>query len=266
MGLGGAIATLDRRRPGWPRFTGVTLCVLAAMQWAAFFWYPVADLVMRPLEMRARAMAANAPRNGYAAILVLGGIGHSPSVVSDGERAARSTGDRVARAARLYDSGLAPIIIASGGGAGIAPAKSSMPEAEAMRGLLLNLGVPADAIVLEPRSLSTRENALESRKLVDRRDKVALVTSAYHMPRAMREMQCAGLHAVAFPSGYLVPLVARPTAQWLRPTIGAHQMATIAIKEWLGLLVQDAERLARTRSCDGVDEGVEDATAPSSQD
>ena len=113
-----------------------------------------------------------------------------------------------------------------------------VPEAELMRTLLQHLGVPIDAILLEPRSLNTRENARESRKLLGDQGNVALVTSAYHMPRAMREMQSAGLHVFAFPTGFLIPPEGRPAFQQWLPGPEAQQMATLAIKEWLGMSIQ----------------------------
>jgi uncharacterized SAM-binding protein YcdF (DUF218 family) len=92
--------------------------------------------------------------------------------------------------------------------------------------------------LLEPRSLNTRENARESRHLLGDQDKVALVTTAYHMPRAMREMQSAGLHTFAFPTDFRIPLESRPAFQQWLPSPEAQQLATLAIKEWLGMLIQ----------------------------
>jgi uncharacterized SAM-binding protein YcdF (DUF218 family) len=208
------------------------------LQLAAFSWYPIADLLMRPLEERALAMGADAPTAGYAAILVLGGIGRSPPSTSIREPELGNGSDRVWLAAQLYHTGLAPKIIASGGSFETSDGTVLVPEAELMRTLLLDFGVPTDAILLEPRSRNTRENASESRKLLGDQDNVALVTSAYHMPRAMREMQLAGIHAFAFPSGFLIPRKGRPAFQQWVPSLGALRLATQAIKEWLGILSQ----------------------------
>src|SRR5438105_2386398 len=58
--------------------------------------------------------------------------------------------DRVATACQLYREGRAPKLIFSGG-----PGDGPVTEPEAMRRLAGRLGVPDDAILLDPRGLST---------------------------------------------------------------------------------------------------------------
>jgi uncharacterized SAM-binding protein YcdF (DUF218 family) len=70
--------------------------VIAALQLAAFSWYPIADLIVRPLEERARTMAADAPPDGYAAIRVLGGVGRSPPSGSNRDPELRNPASRLA--------------------------------------------------------------------------------------------------------------------------------------------------------------------------
>jgi len=204
------MAALSGRRAYRLRRAAAALCVIAVLQLAAFSWYPIADLIVRPVEERAQTMAADAPLDGYAAILILGGIGRSPPSGSNRDPELGHSASRVWLAARLYHAGLAPRMIASGGSFETVHGTALVPEAELIRMLLQDLGVPIDAILLEPRSLNIRENARESRKLLDDQDKVALVTSAYDMPRAMREMQSAGLHSFAFPTNFRIPLEGRP--------------------------------------------------------
>jgi len=239
MVFGSAMAALAGRRTYRLRRAGIALCTIAVLQLAAFSWYPIADLIMQPLEDRARTLATDAPTDGYTVILVLGGIARPSSSGSNRRPDWGNAADRVLLAARLYQAGVAPRIIASGGSFEMADGTTSVPEAELMRTLLQDLGVPIEAIVLEPRSRNTRENARESRKLLNNEDKIALVTSAYHMPRAMREMQSVGLHAFAFPTGFLIPAKRRSIEQWL-PRRGALELATLAIKERLAMLGQFA--------------------------
>ena len=61
-------------------------------------------------------MAASAPRDGYAAILLLGGVGTPPAEGSSQDIELSNAAGRVWLAARLYRAGLAPRIIVSGGG------------------------------------------------------------------------------------------------------------------------------------------------------
>ena len=60
----------------------------------------------------------------------------------------------------------APKLVVSGGSFTSATGAPLVSEAAAARELLVELGVPPDAIVLEERSQTTRENAIESMKIV----------------------------------------------------------------------------------------------------
>ena len=75
------------------------------------------------------------------------------------------------------------IIVSGGKGS-----KDSLPEAQAMRNYLIGKGIPDDKILLEDQSRSTRENLKFSRKIINERggsDKIALVTSSYHVLRCL---------------------------------------------------------------------------------
>ncbi len=86
-----------------------------------------------------------------------------------------------------------------------------------MRDFLVYRGVPAEAIQLEDRSTSTRENALfTAEKLKGVPGKVVLLTSDYHMYRACRAFARAGLHVTPLP----VPDAGKRNVQWrLRCTV-----------------------------------------------
>ncbi len=78
------------------------------------------------------------------------------------------------------------------------PAPRGDVEAEVMRDLAVDLGVPADAIRIETKSRNTIENARFTKQLLSaeaspgRRSQVILVTSPYHLGRARRLFECAG--------------------------------------------------------------------------
>ena len=104
-----------------------------------------------------------------------------------------------------------------------------------MRGLLLDFGVPADRIVLETESVNTIENIRNIRTIVGR-GSIALVTSAYHMPRAMQLARLAALNARAFPTDWhVIPDLRMPGLSFM-PSIGALYDSATAIKEHLALL------------------------------
>lgn len=201
--------------------------VLALAELLVLSLWPVADALQASLQDRARVEAKAAPACCYDAIVVLGGgIGPAePPHVP--EPHLTDSADRIWHAARLYHRGLAPRIIVSGGGG-----NGEMSEADAMRLFLTDLGVPSEAIVIEGASLNTIENIRYVRKLV-KDGRVALVTSASHMPRAMRLARIAGLNVAAFPTDWGPPAGSRAAWEEWVPSLGALSVSTIALVEIL---------------------------------
>lgn len=195
---------------------------------------PVGDALMGSLEKRSRAAEASASPCCYEAIVVLGGgIGaaHPPEMpephLNDGA-------DRIWHAARLWKRGIAPRIIVSGGSFLAQNGGPPTTEADAMRAFLIDLGVPADAITDEGQALNTIENIRNVRAIVGT-GRVALVTSAYHMPRALQLAKRAGLDAGAFPTEYqAVPEARLPWDNWL-PSIGGLSQSNLALREYVAL-------------------------------
>ncbi len=85
----------------------------------------------------------------------------------------------------------APVIMPCGG---LTPGHSRT-EADVMRDLLLERGVPAEIIHLEDRSRITIENVRNAAALLGEGKRVALVTSDYHVERALEDCRRAGLNA-----------------------------------------------------------------------
>ncbi len=115
-------------------------------------------------------------------------IGHAlavsdPLVTSDVIVAVSGdTGPRTETAVSLWKQGLAPLVIFSG--ASLDP--DSVSSAELMKREAVRLGVPAAAILLEPSSATTEENAKLTAQLMSARGlhSAILVTSPYHQRRA----------------------------------------------------------------------------------
>ena len=78
--------------------------------------------------------------------------------------------------------------------------------------ILKEWGIPSEAVLIEGRSRNTYENAIETKKLLKARqiDKILLITSALHMPRALATFRTAGIDAIPSPSGYSIVNYARP--------------------------------------------------------
>jgi len=168
------------------------------------------------------------------AIVVLGGMVSGPAPPRVDLQVSESV-DRLLHAAVLFEAGKAPVVIASGGG--IAWLGAAQPEAIGMRALLLRLGVPVEAIVTETQSRNTAENALYTGEIL--RDhgfgRVLLVTSALHMPRAMKLFRAQGIDAVAAPTDLRsIYDPARTVLDYLPDAESLYQ-TTLAVKEYLGM-------------------------------
>ncbi len=199
------------------------------------------DAIIRSLEWR--HIPDGEPPTAEA-IVLLGGCTKSqqaprPMVdVTEG-------GDRVLYAAKLYRDGKAPLIIAAGGRVGWLG--GGAPEAEDMAQLLQFLNVPSADILQEPNSLNTYQNAVNVKRLLrDRQlERVLLVTSAMHMPRALRVFQQQGIDAIPAPTDFLTtardPNAPPPSLEAvlleLLPDTGRLATTTLALKEYLGFAI-----------------------------
>ena len=142
--------------------------------------------------------------------------------------------DRVRKAAQLFRVGRGEVIIVSGGNQPWSP--YAEPEAESMKTLLLEWGVPASAIVLEVASRNTRENAVNSVDLINNLacGTPLLVTSAAHMKRSVAVFENLGINV--FPVSADVRVIKNPnlTPFDFLPDAEALKMTTDAIHEWVG--------------------------------
>jgi uncharacterized SAM-binding protein YcdF (DUF218 family) len=215
------------------RRLATTLLTLAVAETAILSFPPVSDALMAHLENKARAAAASAPRCCFDAIVVLGG-GINPAMPP-----ARTfpdlndSADRMWLAARLFHQGVAPRIVVSGGGF-MAREDGATTEAAAMRLFLIDLGVPSDAIVPEDRSINTIENMRYVRRMVGE-GRVALVTSAYHMPRSLLIARREKLAVAAFPTDFRALRATRPFWENWIPSAESLSIACLAVRELLAI-------------------------------
>lgn len=73
---------------------------------------------------------------------------------------------------------------------------SGITEAAAMRDILMERGVPRDRMILEDQAETTKENFQNTAKLVSPSEPVVLISSNYHMDRAVRTAKNAGFTSV----------------------------------------------------------------------
>ncbi len=123
--------------------------------------------------------------------------------------------------------------------AGQMPWKDGPVEGEVLRREALRRGIAEEHIVLAAgQAGNTADEAAAVKRLMGERGwrRVILVTSAFHMKRAMRLMRKAGVDAEAFPVDYRARQ--RPGSVWTDWLPGARglQHSETALREYWGLL------------------------------
>ncbi|MBX3248159.1 MAG: YdcF family protein [Myxococcales bacterium] len=192
---------------------------------------PLASVALRAVEGEHHG---SRPFEGDAldAIFVLGGgTDDRPA----GDVRVGASGDRVVLAARLYHLGRAPTIGVSGSAI---EGMFSHDAVAASAHILSQLGVPDEAIVRVEGARTTSEEAARYAALARERGlrRVGLVTSAFHMRRALRLFDAEGLAVVPLPADVRGrPVVWRGLYSLIPSGHAASELQT-ACWEWLGAL------------------------------
>ncbi len=202
--VGASIAGTLLMRTAWRRLAhGLLWGAIAALLLCGLT--PLGDILIRPLEQRfpRTELAPGGPP--VTGIIVLGGAEDSramgsPQLAPLNEAAERYT-EAAVLARRLPE---ARLVFTGGSGALL---HTLPPEAEAAGRLFEALGVAKDRIVLEDQSKDTFQNAVLTARLVQPKpgERWLLVTSAWHMPRAMGCFRRAGFDVQPWPVDYRAP-------------------------------------------------------------
>jgi uncharacterized SAM-binding protein YcdF (DUF218 family) len=205
----------------------VSLVVLAILGFS-----PVGNALIIPLENRFPPWdATRGPPDG---IIVLGGAingaGRANEVVLN-EGAERLT--IVPELARRYPN--ARILFSGGSGALIGDGEA---EAKLALRLLESRGVARGRIIIEDHSRNTVENAIYSKAIAQPNpgERWLLVTSAYHMPRAVGVFRKAGFSVEPHPIDWRTHGVEDALHPFAMMSEGLRQTDT-AVHEWVGLAV-----------------------------
>jgi uncharacterized SAM-binding protein YcdF (DUF218 family) len=174
----------------------------------------------------------------YSCGILLGGFS---SADDKGNGYFNAAADRFIETVKLYQQGTIEHILVSGGNGNLLDTK--FKEGEWVRGQLLAVGIPANAILIENNSRSTLENAEFSKKILDSvglQPPYVLVTSAFHMRRAAWIFTKEGMPVMPFPANYLVSGNGFSMAELL-PQVSAMDQWSLYIKEVVGYFVYKLE-------------------------
>ncbi|SOD94275.1 YdcF family protein [Caenispirillum bisanense] len=193
---------------------------------------PLGSWLLRPLDDR---FPPPTPEQVAAApgIVVLGGA------VSLGMTAARpgialsGRAERYTEAARLaHDHPEKPLAFTGGTGSMLDPHSR---EGEVARELFTAFGVAPERLVIESDSRNTAEHPRLLAALLPEGAPQAgwlLVTSAWHMPRAVAVFRAAGWRVVPYPVDYAT----LPRGGWLPGLLNGLAGVSYGVHEWLGLI------------------------------
>lgn len=184
----------------------------------------------RPRDLTAD-LAGSAPES-RAMVVLSAGMTPAEHGAPAMERLSDAALHRCIGAARIYQTYGFGRVILSGRDPELDPAEL----VGGMADLMAALGVPREKILLETEAIDTRENAIFSARMA--RDlaatRVVVVTSALHMPRAVRWFERAGLQVIPAPVRFDPP---PPTGlQALLPSATALARSQRVMHEVIGRL------------------------------
>lgn len=228
MGLG--LLSLLRVRP-WFRWLGGA----SALVLFVFASERVSNALVRHLEME--VPPAVRPDVTYDAAVLLGGLLDHDATVGWGKPQYNDDSERLTATFDLLRTERVRFAVLSGGGNPGDP----LNEARVLADQLAGWGIDRSRLVLEEKSRNTRENAVESAKIVRERGfrTLVLVTSAFHMPRAVDCFRAVDLAVDPLPVDYRSFDPAKTTPQLL-PRSEKLADSTFALREMAGRLVYRA--------------------------
>lgn len=193
---------------------------------------PVADWLLHPLETRFQ----NNPvlPDKVDGIIVLGGSILSQSSVEWQQLETNDFHERLSSGIQLANKYPQAKFVFSGGNANT---EQGLPtEAQIAKDYFLQAGISPDRLYIEDKARNTEENVIYSKQLVNPQPQQnwVLVTTAFHMPRAMGLFCKHNWRVIAYPVDHhtLPSKLYKPGFNLL----GHANQLYLASHEWLGLL------------------------------
>lgn len=193
----------------------------------------IANELMKRWEVDARAY--NTMRHYKLGIVLTGAV--IPEMRPDDRVYFSKGADRVVHTVQLYKLGLIDRIIISGGSARIIDIEEQ--EADRFRDVMVLMGVPGSAIIVENQTRNTHESAVEVKSMLGRAGYTAedcvLITSAFHMRRSLACYRKVGLSIDAFSTDFYAHQSRYYPDAFLIPKIDALIIWHKLVHEWIGI-------------------------------
>jgi uncharacterized SAM-binding protein YcdF (DUF218 family) len=200
----------------------------------------VAHHLAKSLEQQHPQFSIDETPNADAMIVLGGSL--SPPVNPRKFSQLSNTSNRFWLASKLYKAKKADYIILSGGN--VFEHNGVKPESHYIKEWLLNSGIPESAILIDDKSRTTRENALETQKILNvKQAKTALlITSAIHMPRSLQLFSELDTNIIPTPSDLMVTDYNNPSILRIIPSSGALNLTTQSLHEYYGMWAETIKR------------------------
>ncbi len=175
--------------------------------------------------------AGRDPSSMHVDVVVVLSAGYSHGPVPEMDVVSGTTYARVVRGVQVFKKSKARVLIMSGRSLGGDPRRLT----DLMKALAVAMGLPSERVRIEPRSTNTFMHPIELAQLREVRasDILAVVTSAWHLPRAMAEFQRHFSKVVAIPADFDTPF-SPSSLSWL-PVVSSLQGSTKLLDERLGM-------------------------------
>ena len=167
------------------------------------------------------------------AIVVLGGGSVGGVKDFDGEgQVGADAANRLLMGIRLHRALNLPVLLSGG-----QVFSYTGTEADIEYRLLKGAGVDEKFLLKENKSRNTVENARFTKRVCESRgfNKVVLVTSGYHLPRAVLIFEREGMDVIPYPTDYKTSKEFVVNAFAFTPSITSLHNSAIAIREYLGI-------------------------------
>lgn len=225
LGVGVLLLWTPWRRAGrWVVTLGIMLLFVATTM-------PVGSWMLNRLENRFPAVSALPSK--IDGIIVLGGVVNQFLTKARGQISIGDPAERLTAFAELAHRYPKARLIFSGGSA--LPFRQDLKEADVLGPIWPQIGLDPNRVVYENRSRNTYENAKNTFELAHPRpgETWILITSAFHMPRAVGCFRRVGWAIVPYPVDYRT----EPVFQFsLSPNLSDNlSILEMAVHEWLGL-------------------------------
>lgn len=213
-----------RKRRG-PVLLALLLLYLASMPIVA------KSLVRLAEDSAVRQPASSQPQAD--AIVVLSGMLKTVAS-SDGTTTEWGDFDRFLGGVELYLAARANRLIFTAGALPWQP--KAVPEGIYLKQFAERMGIPPSVIEVSDLAGNTEQEARAVRRLMPAvRPSILLVTSAFHMPRAVHTFRYAGFEVHPYPVDFLTSVAEHTPMDYL-PSAHDLRLTDIAIREWIGRL------------------------------